>query len=293
MRIRRPTERYDYYEDQPFDEQVWPVMVALGVSCVLAVGAVATLMDGAWMWTMLLLLPALAIAAHFALAEMDDSRLKRSLQLAALTSLSVHLAIMLFTSAVSIFHGPEPLPVQKVVQRRSRSIEVTRRSNPFPWQKVVSQPIPEPDIKVKKKDTLQTDVNPQTHPTLDFTPTRQPQLVRQKRTRKSVSRFSESMSELKRSIVDTTSATEPVQRKRETSALASTARKTVADATDQPAPATPQLASKPTAASEASESTASPTKSREKTERQVRQIPRPTAIAKQADLAAAARPSAG
>ena len=139
MRIRRAIERDDYYDDQPFDEQVWPVMVALGVSCALAVGAVATLLDGTWMWTMLLLLPALAAAAHFALAQMDDdSWLKRSLQLAALTSLSVHLAILIFTSAISIFVGPEPLPVQKVIQRRSRSIEITRRSNPFPWQKVVS-----------------------------------------------------------------------------------------------------------------------------------------------------------
>ena len=246
MRIRRAIERDDYYDDQPFDEQVWPVMVALGVSCALAVGAVATLLDGTWMWTMLLLLPALAAAAHFALAQMDDgSWLKRSLQLAALTSLSVHLAILIFTSAISIFVGPEPLPVQKVIQRRSRSIEITRRSNPFPWQKVVSQPIPEPDIKVKKKDTPQTDVKPQTLPTVEFTPTRQPQLVRQNRTRKSVPHFSESMSELKRSIVKATSHPKPVQPRREsitpaveptTASAATRQKKPVANATDQLTP---------------------------------------------------------
>ena len=313
MRIRRAIERDDYYDDQPFDEQVWPVMVALGVSCALAVGAVATLLDGTWMWTMLLLLPALAAAAHFALAQMDDgSWLKRSLQLAALTSLSVHLAILIFTSAISIFVGPEPLPVQKVIQRRSRSIEITRRSNPFPWQKVVSQPIPEPDIKVKKKDTPQTDVKPQTLPTVEFTPTRQPQLVRQNRTRKSVPHFSESMSELKRSIVKATSHPKPVQPRREsitpaveptTASAATDQKKPVANATDQLTPSAPQLTAssaatvkrKPaesTAASKESDSTASPTKSQTKSDRQVRQRPSLTAIAKQVDLAAAARRSA-
>ncbi len=308
MRIRRAIERLDY-EDQPFDEQVWPVMVALGVSCALAVGAVATLLDGAWMWTMLLLLPALAAAAHFALLQMDESKLKRSLQLAALTSLSVHLAVLIFTSAVSIFHGPEPLPVQKVVQRRSRSIEVTRRSNPFPWQKVVSQPIPEPDIKIQKKDAPQTDVKPQILPTVEFTPTRQPQLVRQKRTRKSVPRFAESMSELKRSIVNATSQPERVKHRRESrtpsvvpSSAFNAARKkeSVADAIDQPASSLPQLTASSAATvkrtpaesavtSKASDTKSRPTKSQAKAERQVRRSPSPTAIAKQVDLAAAAR----
>lgn len=313
MRIRRAIERLDYYEDQPFDEQVWPVMVALGVSCALAIGAVATLLDGAWMWTMLLLLPALAAAAHFALLQMDDSRLKRSLQLAALTSLSVHLAILIFTSAISIFHGPEPLPVQKVVQRRSRTIEVTHRSNPFPWQKVVSQPIPEPDIKVKKKDAPQTDVKPQTLPTVEFTPTRQPQLVRQKRTRISVPRFTETMSELKRSIVNTSSQPEPVQRriksitpvvKPTAASTASRQKKSVAEAIDRPNPSkAPLVASsaatvkrKPTestAPSKASDSASLSEKSQTKVDRQDRQSRSPTAIAKQVDLAAAARRSSG
>ena len=211
MRLRRLFERFDDYDDQPFDQQVWPVTIALGVVCFLAIGAIATLLDDAWMWTMLLLLPALAAAAHFALLQLDDSRLKTSLQLAALTSLSIHLLILIATSAISIFKGPEPLPIQKVVQRRSRTIEVTRRSNPFPWQKVVSQPIPEPDIKVEKQATSQTDVKPQIVPTVKSTHTRKPQLVRQNRTRKSVPRFSKTMSELKRSIINTTAQTDPVR----------------------------------------------------------------------------------
>ena len=311
MRIRRAMEELDYYDDRPFDEQVWPVMVALGVSCALAVGAVATLLDGAWMWTMLLLLPALAAAAHFALLQMDDSRLKRSLQLAALTSLSFHLVILIFTSAVSIFHGPEPLPVQKVVQRRSRSIEITRRSNPFPWQEVVSQPIPEPDIKIEKKDTPQTDVKPQTLPTVEFKPTHQPQLVRQKRTRKSVPRFSESMSELKRSIVNTTAQPKPVQRRQQsvtpaveptTASTAKRQNKPVADATDRLTSSAPQLTASSAATVERkpAESTATSKtrddisrlpKSQAKSDRQVRQPKTATTIAKQVDLAAAARRS--
>ncbi len=318
MRIRRAIERLNHYEDQPFDEQVWPVVVALAISCALAVGAVATLLDGAWMWTMLLLLPALAAAAHFALLQMDDSKLKRSLQLAALTSLSVHLAILIFTSAISIFHGADPLPVQKVVQRRSRSIEITRRSNPFPWQKVVSQPVPEPDIRIEKKDTPQTDVKPQTLPTIEVTPTPQPQLVRQKRTRKSIPRFSKSMSELKRSVINTDSQTEPAQRRRasvtpkvepSTASVATGQKEPVAKATNQPtAPAQPvqQLTAslnasvkrKPTesaAAPIASAPDSAPTTGQANPDRQVRQkttsIKTSTALAKQVDQTAAAQRS--
>ncbi len=321
MRIRCAIERLNAYEDQPFDQQVWPVTVALGVSCALAVGAVATLMDGVWMWTMLLLLPALAAAAHFALLHMDDSKLKRSLQLAVLTSLSAHLAILIFTSAVSIFHGPEPLPVQKVVHRQSRSIEVTRRSNPFPWQKIISQPIPEPDIKVIKQDAPQTDRKPQTLPTVEFTPTRQPQLVHRKRTRKSVPRFSESMSALKRSVINTnpetgapesaaarklgveqsitTSTKSPgnpttnAQRlaSRVSSALrnqeqtATTSLDASSSASISRRPTEPASPNRPTVT--ISEATTGPTAA----ERQIRKRAPHAAIAKKLDLATAARPS--
>ena len=210
MSIRRTIERihYDDY-DRPFDQQLWPVMVALGVSCALAVGAVIALLQGTWMWIMLLALPALAALAQSALLQMDDSKLKRSLQLAVLTSFSVHLAILIFTSAIVIFRGPPPLPQQKVVQRRSRSIEITKRANPFPWQKVVSSPIPEPDIKALRQDAAQTNVSPQTLPTKTTTATQMPQIVQRERTRKSVPRFSKSLSALKRSVVKTLPQAEP------------------------------------------------------------------------------------
>ena len=307
MRLRRLFERFDDYDDQPFDQQVWPVTIALGVVCFLAIGAIATLLDDAWMWTMLLLLPALAAAAHFALLQLDDSRLKTSLQLAALTSLSIHLLILIATSAISIFKGPEPLPIQKVVQRRSRTIEVTRRSNPFPWQKVVSQPIPEPDIKVEKQATSQTDVKPQIVPTVQSTHTRKPQLVRQNRTRKSVPRFSKTMSELKRSIINTTAQTDPVRPKPQPIAptmepAANRQQKSVADATGQLTSSATQpttssntqtVQRKPvesSAMSEASGFTAQqPVENKAQSDQQVQQPPLPTAIAKQTDLAAAAR----
>ena len=210
MSFRRTIERihYDDY-DRPFDQQLWPVMVALGVSCALAVGAVIALLQGTWMWIMLLVLPALAAVAQSALLQMDDSKLKRSLQLAVLTSFSVHLAILIFTSAIVIFHGPPPLPQQKVVQRRSRSIEITQRANPFPWQTVVSSPIPEPDIKALRQNTVQTNVSPQTLPTTTTTPTQMPQIVQRERTRKSVPRFSKSLSALKRSVVKTLPQADP------------------------------------------------------------------------------------
>ena len=210
MGLRRTIERihYDDY-DRPFDQQLWPVMVALGVSCALAVGAVVALLQGTWMWIMLLVLPALAALAQSALLQMDDSKLKRSLQLAVLTSFSVHLAILIFTSAVVIFHGPPPLPQQKVVQRRSRTIEITQRANPFPWQNVVSSPIPEPDIKSLRQDTTQTNVSPQTLPTETTSATQMPQIVQRDRTRKSVPRFSKSLSALKRSVVKTLPQADP------------------------------------------------------------------------------------
>ncbi len=277
MRFPRNIKEFEYYDDRPFEEQVWPVMVALTVLCFLAGGAIATLLDGTWMWTMLLLLPVLAAMAHFALLHLEDSKLKTSLQLAALTSLSLHLLILIATSTISIFKGPEPLPIQKVVQRRSRSIEVTRRSNPFPWQKVVSQPIPEPDIKVTKKETTQTDVKPQVLPTVDSRHARKPQLVRQDRTRESVPRFFESMSELKQSIISATSQNNPVRTNRQNKSVA------ISEAVQG-------NHHESTALIEASGVTARQApKNKAPSDQQVQASPLPTAIAKQTDLAAAAR----
>jgi hypothetical protein len=200
-----------------FDQQFWPIMVALGVLCAISIGAVITILKGPWMWGSLLLLPAATALAFVALFHMDDSRLRRSLQFAIILSLAAHLAILLFASLVNIFENPFEAPRPEVAQRKTRSIEISNQKTNFIWQQVNEKAVPEPDVEVVRKKT-QVDTTPQPIPVervKQTEPELTPQIVKREQTQHSIPRLDKSLSQLRRSdsqqkpVSSTKTETEP------------------------------------------------------------------------------------
>ena len=87
--------------------------MAVIVLCSIAAGAIVTLVRGPWMWGSLLILPAAAGLAILLLYRLNDSLLRRSLQLAILASFALHLLVLIVTSLTVIFGNS--LPAEKVV----------------------------------------------------------------------------------------------------------------------------------------------------------------------------------
>ena len=54
-----------------FDDQFWPVSLALCLTAAIAAGAAVSLLRGPWMWAALVCLPALLVAALVALQQVQ------------------------------------------------------------------------------------------------------------------------------------------------------------------------------------------------------------------------------
>ena len=173
-------------------------MVALTVLCGIAGGAVLTLLHGPWMWGSLLLLPALSALAVFLLFHLDDSRLRRSLQLAIILSLAAHLLVLVSLSVVNIFQNPFEQPERKVAQRQERTIEISDRRAQFVWEQPNAQETPEPQVETERQKKTTTNNQPQPVPVKNTKPEFKPQLVRRETPARSVPRQDKSLSQLRR-----------------------------------------------------------------------------------------------
>jgi len=182
------------------DHQFWPVLVALTVLCGIGLGAVLTIVRGPWVWVSLLLLPLCAVAAIVALFHLGNQRIRRSLQIAILLSLSLHLLIMVFASVINIFQNPYVPQEKRIAQRRVRAIEISDRRASFVWEEANSRETPEPDVTPEKIDRPSTtDKKPQPIPVKEETqPDVAPQLVRREVTAKSIPRQNLELSQLRR-----------------------------------------------------------------------------------------------
>ena len=65
MAKQRTIKRISPGRVDAFDDQFWPVVVALCVLAAIGFGAVLTLIKGPWMWLSLLLLPALTAGSLY------------------------------------------------------------------------------------------------------------------------------------------------------------------------------------------------------------------------------------
>ena len=140
-----------------FDQQFWPVLIALVVLCSIAAGAIVTMVDGPWMWISLLVLPAITAFSIAILYRLDDSFLRRSLQFSILISFAIHLAILILTSLTHLFGNAFPqkeLVVSKTPQRR---IVITNRNKQFVFEESSKQQVQEQkQLEIEKKETTTT-----------------------------------------------------------------------------------------------------------------------------------------
>ncbi|MFK7766285.1 MAG: hypothetical protein AB8B55_03505 [Mariniblastus sp.] len=196
--MKRTVQKITPARDSGFDQQFWPVLVALTVLSGITLGAVLTVLRGPWMWGSLLLLPVLAALAIFSLFHLDNNRLRRSLQFAIITSLALHLSIMVFASVVNIFQNPFKPAERQIAQNRVRTIEISDQQAAFIWQETNAQETPEPRVETEKQTKPTATAQPQTIPVPESTPQQTPQLVRRETTSKSVPRQNRELSKLRR-----------------------------------------------------------------------------------------------
>ena len=181
-----------------FDQQFWPVVVAVTVLSGIAVGAVLTILRGPWLLGSLIGLPILAFGSIYFLYHLDNKTLRRSFQFAILLSLAAHLLIMVMAAVTNIFGNQFNRPEQPVAQRQVRVIEISDQRASFVWEELNSRDTPEPEVEPTKDAPPTTDVKPQPIPVKE-TPveTQTPQLTRRKTPQRTVPRQSRELSQLR------------------------------------------------------------------------------------------------
>ena len=156
-----------------------------------------TLLKGQWMWLSLLILPSAAAFSIYFLYRLDDSKLRRSLQLAILLSLAAHLLVMIVASMTDIFNNDFHQNKTEVAKRQPRTITVRKKNSNFVWEKPNMRETPEKEVRPEKVETT-TQKKPQTIPVPENKPTPQPQITKRKTTRSSVPRLDKQLSQRRR-----------------------------------------------------------------------------------------------
>lgn len=194
---RRIIQQIHPERTQSFDQHFWPVLVALCVLSGIAVGAILTMLRGPWMWGSLLLLPALAAFSIFLLFKLDDAKLRRSLQLAIIVSLAVHLLILLVASVTSIFENNYRQPKRQIAKRDNKTIKITNQRIPQFWQQPDQTETPDPEIQTERQETLAA-TKPQPVPVEQKLESVKPQVTRRTTPSETVPRQNKQLSELRR-----------------------------------------------------------------------------------------------
>ena len=195
---RRTVHKITPSQASNFDQQFWPVFVALTVLGGIALGAIQTILRGAWMWGSLLVLPLFAALAIFLLLNISDNRLRRSLQFAIITSLAVHLMILVFASVINIFQNPFMPSERQVAQRPIRTIEISDQRAAFVFEETNARETPEPEVETERQKKTTTQLQPQPVPVVETKPVIDPQLVRRETTAQSIPRQNRALSQLRR-----------------------------------------------------------------------------------------------
>ncbi len=181
-----------------FDQQFWPVLVAMFVLASIVTGAILTLLRGPWMWGSLLVLPAAVVISIFVLYRVNNRRLRRSFQLALMISLAVHLVVLMMASVTQVFNNPFQSEQPQTAQRPQKTITIRNRTTPFIWQKSNQKPTPEPEVEIEREQPETTVEQPQPVPVKSMPSQPQPQVVRREEVRPTVPRRDQHLSQLRR-----------------------------------------------------------------------------------------------
>ena len=197
-RYRHCVERIQSDAPPAFDQQFWPVLMAIVVLAGIAAGAIVTLINGPWMWGSLLILPVVAAVAIAVLYSLDDSTLRRTLQLAILVSFALHLMVLISTSLIYVF-GSQEISDPVVMKRKpERTITINNRNRQLVFQQPQKHVVPDVEVEVEKKvATIKT--KPQPVPVVPEKQNLKQQMTKRRQTRSTVAKLSDEQSKLSRS----------------------------------------------------------------------------------------------
>lgn len=199
-RKRRQIRRIEPIEASYFDEQFWPVSVALCMTAAIAAGAALSLLSGPWMWASLIAMPLTLVLALLTLQRVRHRIFRRSLQLAVVASAAVHLLLLIFCGLTSIFGAFKP--AEKIAENRQPSEKVLlisqRDPNPI-WREINHRENPDPEVESEREPTRTESTPPQPIEVERSQPTDSPQANRRTESASSVPHFDQSLSQLRRS----------------------------------------------------------------------------------------------
>lgn len=182
-----------------FDQQLWPVLVAVTVLCGISFGAVITLLRGPWMWGSLFVVPLVATGSIFLLFQLNNHLIRRSLQFAIIISLAVHLLVLIVASAMNAFESPfEPTEPKIAQQPNIRIIEISDQRASFVWEETNSRETPEPDVETPREEKPTTETKPQPVPVKETQPDIDPHVVKRKTVSETVPRKNRELSQRRR-----------------------------------------------------------------------------------------------
>lgn len=142
------------------ETQFWPVSAALVVTAALAIVASLTTLEGNARWWSLVLVPAGLWVAAWGLQRVGNRWLRRSLQLAVLCSLALHLLMVILVSLTDVFGAFSPLPSRPLASPRPARILLASRAVPEPiWEKVNRREVEDPKLE-SSRVAASTETNP-------------------------------------------------------------------------------------------------------------------------------------
>ncbi len=196
---RQIVSTYQPLRLESFDQQFWPILMAMCITATILAGTIVTLLAGFWMWVSLMVLPAAVTTLLLVLRFVDDRRIRRSLQLAVILSLAAHCLFLVIANQTDVFKGLLfEVSHQSVPVKQTRTINISQQTVQQPWKDVNPTPMVTPEMSLPEKtETVETAVaKSQPTPVESQRPTESPQLVQRQRVSQTVPRLGESLSQL-------------------------------------------------------------------------------------------------
>lgn len=198
-KVRRIVRKVEPHSNRFFDEQLWPVLIALVALGGLLMGvslAYQPLTGVAWWqtaWPSLIGIPLVAAAVAVALIRIDSRFVRRSLQFSLVLCAIVHVAfvVQMFRMHLSSEAYRREQPVATVIEKRPPKLvpefhptqlvpaeDRPRQDFEKPVESEAPQPLPEPEKIVRQpSEAVQSPTLPQPVPVPEQRPTTEPNVV--------------------------------------------------------------------------------------------------------------------
>lgn len=159
---RHILRRFDSGRTDDFDEQFWPVAMAVCILAAFCIGSILTILSGPWMWGSLLAIPILVGLGLLVLSHVEHRFWRRSMQVALLLSLAFHLLVLIIAYRAAFFSGKNPLQVS--VQRHITPIpqlEISVRQTEEIWNQPNEIETPQTEVTAERQSaTRPTETRP-------------------------------------------------------------------------------------------------------------------------------------